>query len=219
MQTLVACSIFVAIAAPTVYWAVTRKIDKGLTVILLSFSIVSGFMFANYDLIKTLKWGNMEVETAKREIAEVKESAIKEMTAEIKEQKESIRLLILNANDTREKIEKQKEALNDVIRKASDLQTRIEEQKRTTIELNQSAEKTKREIETLNLAAAQIALILVRATYFTIETKSEFGTDRAQRAIQEVLNDLNRILPMVIPSEKERADWIKKLQTTLPPRK
>lgn len=187
--------------------------------ILLCFSIVSGFMIANYDLVTKLSWGSIGVETAKREITEAKESAIREIAAEVKEQKESIRLLISNANDTRERMEKQKEALNDVIRKASDLQNKIEEQKKRIVELNQSAEKTKKEIENLNLAAAQIALILVRATYFTIETKSEFGTDRATKAIQEVLSDLNKILPMVIPDERERADWIKRLQTTLPSRK
>lgn len=219
MQPLIACFIFIAIAASAIYWAVTKRIGLGLTTILLCFSILSGFMVANFDLVRKLRWGNIEVETAKREITEAKESAIKEIVTEVKEQKESIKLLISNANDTREKIEKQKEALNDVIRKASDLQNKIEEQKKKIVELNQSAEKTKGEVEKLNLASAQIALILVRATYFTIETKSEFGTDRATKAIQEVLNDLNKILPMVILDGKERADWIKKLQATLPPRK
>jgi ABC-type transporter Mla subunit MlaD len=219
VQPLIACLIFCAVAASAIYWAVTKRIGLGLTTILLCFSIVSGFMVANYDLVRKLRWGAIEVETAKREITEAKESAIKEIATEVKEQKESIKLLISNANDTREKMEKQKDALNDVIRKASDLQSKIEEQKKRIVELNQSAEKTKKEIEKLNLAASQIALILVRATYFTIETKSEFGTDRATKAIQEVLNDLNKILPMVIPDEKERADWVKRLQTTLPPRK
>lgn len=71
----------------------------------------------------------------------------------------------------------------------------------------------------MNAAAGQIALILVRATYFTIETKNEFGTERVQKAIEEILNDLNKVLPMVIQNERERAEWINQLQSTLPPRK
>jgi chromosome segregation ATPase len=215
----VALSIFVVTAGLSIYLAATKRIDRALTVIFLSFSVVAPFVVANYDVITKLTWGNFAVQTAKREIMEAKESAIKEISAEVKEQKESIKLLISNANDTREKMEKQKQALDDVIQRASAIQNKIAEQKKRIVDLNQSAEKTKKEIESLNVAAAQTALILVRATYFTIETKGEFGTDRATKAIQEVLNDLNKILPIVIPNEKERADWIKRLQTTLPPRK
>lgn len=219
MKDLVALLIFICVSITTIYIAVRKKIDLKMTITFLCFSIISGLTVSNYDVIKKFKWGSIEVETAKKEITEAKETALKEIGIEVKDQKESIKLLISNANDTREKIEKQKEALNSLIQKASDLQFKIEDQKRKILELNQSTENTKKDIEKLNFAAGQIALILVRATYFTIETKSEFGTDRAQKAIQEVLSDLNKILPMVIPNEKERSDWIKNLQNILPLRK
>jgi len=38
-------------------------------------------------------------------------------------------------------------------------------------------------------------------------------------AIQEIVSDLNKILPMVIPDNEERAKWIKDLQNILPPKK
>lgn len=126
--------------------------------------------------------------------------------------KEAIRLLISNANDTKDKIE-------NLIKTATDLDNNIEKQKKEIIEINKFAENAKKEIETLNTASAQIALILVRATYFTLETKGEFGTPRTNMAIQEIVSDLNKILPMVIPDNEERAKWIKDLQNILPPRK
>lgn len=106
-----------------------------------------------------------------------------------------------------------------MIKIASNLQNKIENQKKEIVGLNESAEKTKKDIEILNAAAGQIALTLVRATYFTIETKNEFSTERAQKAIEEILNDLNKVLPMVIPNERERTEWINQLKSTLPPRK
>jgi len=196
--------------------SVIKKIDSKILIVLLVFAIISGFTIVNYDIIKKIKFGStlgsIEVETAKKEIFETKETALKEIGLEVKGHEESIRLLISNANDAKDKIE-------NLIKIATDLDSNIEEQKKEIIEIDKFAENTKKEIETLNTASAQIALILVRATYFTVETKSEFGTSRAEKAIQEIMNDLNKILPMVIPDNEERAKWIKDLQNILPPRK
>ena len=57
------------------------------------------------------------------------------------------------------------------------------------------------------------------STYFTLETKNELDTTRAEKAAKEITNDLNKILPIVIPDNEERAKWIKNLQNTLPLRK
>ena len=190
--------------------------DLKLTITLLCFSIAAGFSIANWNIITKLKWGQIEVETARQEINETKELALKEIVSEVKNQKESIKLLISNANDSREKIDKQKQGLEQLIKTAIDLQGKIEGQKKIVVSLNQSAQKTKSEIEKLNGASAQIALSLIRALYFTMKTKSEFGGARVQKATEEIVDDLDRILPMVIPDPKERVEWLRKLQSTLP---
>jgi len=216
MKELIAFLIFFCISCISIYLSVIKKIDSKILIVLLVFAIISGFTIVNYDIIKKIKFGStlgsIEVETAKKEIFETKETALKEIGLEVKGHEESIRLLISNANDAKDKIE-------NLIKIATDLDSNIEEQKKEIIEIDKFAENTKKEIETLNTASAQIALILVRATYFTVETKSEFGTSRAEKAIQEIMNDLNKILPMVIPDNEERAKWIKDLQNILPPRK
>lgn len=216
MKELIAFLVFFCISCVSIYLSVIKKIDSKILIVLLVFAIISGFTIVNYDIIKKIKFGSnlgsIEVETAKKEIFETKETALKEINSEVKGHEESIRLLISNANDTKDKIE-------NLIKIATDLDNNIEEQKKEIIGINKFAENTKKEIETLNTASAQIALILVRATYFTVETKSEFGTSRAEKAIQEIMNDLNKILPMVIPDNEERAKWIKDLQNILPPRK
>jgi predicted glycosyltransferase len=56
-------------------------------------------------------------------------------------------------------------------------------------------------------------------TYFTLGNKSEFGTTRAEKAIKEIINDLNKILPIVIPDNEELAKWSEDLQNILPPRR
>lgn len=216
MKELIGILIFICFSSIAIYLSVIKMIDSKLLIIFLVFAIISGFTIANYDIIKKFKFGSkfgsIEVETAKKEILETKETALKEISSEVKRHEESIKLLISNVNDTKDKIE-------NLIKIATDLGNKIEVQKKEIIEINKFAENTKKEIETLNTASAQIAPILVRITHFTLETRSEFGTTRVNKAIQEITNDINRILPMIIPDSEERAMWIKDLMNILPPKR
>ena len=56
-------------------------------------------------------------------------------------------------------------------------------------------------------------------TYFTLETKGEFVTTRAEKAVKEITNNLNKILLIVIPDNEELAKWIENLQDILPQRR
>jgi len=216
MKELIAFLIFFCISCISIYLSVIKKIDSKILIILLVFAIFSGLALVNYDIIKKIKFGStlgsIEVETAKKEIFETKETALKEISSEVKGHEESIRLLISDANDTKDKIE-------NLIKIATDLDNNIVEQKKEILGINKFAENTKKEIERLNAASAQIALILTRIGYFTLETRNEFGTTRVKKVIQEITNDLNKIVPMIIPDNEERAMWIKDLQNILPPKK
>ncbi len=212
MKELIAILTFICITSIAIYLSVIKKINSKILIVLLVFAIFSGLAIANYDIIEKFKFGSIEVETAKKEILETKETALKEISSKVKEHEESIRLLISDANDTKDKIE-------NLIEIATSLESNIEEQKKEIIEINKFAKNTIKEIERLNVASAQIALILVRLTHFTLETRSEFGTTRVDKAIQEIKNDINRILPMIIPDNEERGMWIKDLMNILPPRK
>jgi hypothetical protein len=216
MKEIIALLVSMPCSIIAIYLAVKGRISLRLTITLLIFSIFAGFAITNYDIIYKIKWAGFEVETAKNEIKGLKETALKEIAEEVNNQKDSIRLLISNANNTSEKLEKQKEALNNLIQQATDLQIKIEIQKKKLIALNDSAEKTRKDIEMLNYASEQVALILVRMTYLTLETKGEFGTSRAKKALLEIEKDLNKLLPIIIPDKEDRSVWIKNLNKTLP---
>jgi chromosome segregation ATPase len=218
MKEIIALIVFLIVFGITLYLLINKKISGRFAIALLCFSIISGISISNYDLIQSFKWGGLELATVKKEITDIKDEALKEIKSEVVDQKQSIKLLITNANDSREKIEVQKESLNKLISKAQELQKDIENQKQRIVDLNKSTLVTKTEIENLNKASAQISLSVVRATYFMIETKNEFGGARSKKAIEEILNDLNKMLPMVITDPAKRQKWIQDLQNTLPKR-
>jgi chromosome segregation ATPase len=166
-----------------------------------------------------LQFGELEVETAKKEISEAKDDAISEIKQEIEKQKESVAMLTRDANVTSEKIEKQKSEIDTLVKTAQELEKEIVKRKEETLLLSRDTKESKKEIESLNMAAQQIALTLVKATYLTLSTKNEFGTSpRLKTATQEIENDINRILPIVIPDSEERSQWVNNLKNILPPR-
>lgn len=111
MKEIIALLIFILCSSITIYLAIKGRIVLQLTITLLVFSIFAGLAVSNYDIIYKIKWAGFEVETAKKEIKDLKETALKEIAEEVKDQKDAIKLLISNATNTSENIERQKKHL------------------------------------------------------------------------------------------------------------
>jgi len=219
LRGFIALSFLLLFSIPTVYRLLLKQLDVGRGVSVLVFALIVSFGIMNYDVIERIRWGTMEVETAKKAISKEKESAIEEIKNEVAEQKESVEVLISDVSKTKTKTEEQRKALSELIKKASELQRTIENQKMSIKALNQEGLNTKSEIEKLNNASAKVALIFVRATYLSLATRNEIDSIRVKKAFELMSNDLTEILPVVIPDEKERSVWIDSLKRLLPARK
>lgn len=83
---------------------------------------------------------NLEVETFEREVTTVKEKAMAEIAKDVQEQKESIRFLINNANDAREKVEKQKADIDALVKTSNETVSKLNGQKQGVEDLNAKTE-------------------------------------------------------------------------------
>jgi len=81
------------------------------------------------------------------------------------------------------------------------------------------AQRAERNVVALNNALREQFLLVAELTWLQVETKNEFGTARANLAIQEILKDLNAILPQVLPDPAQRKRWVEALEKRLSPRK
>ena len=115
-------------------------------------------------------------------------------------------------NDTREKIDAQRKAVESLIEK-------ISQQEQVLQDLASKADTTRDRIEILHKASSDLALLLTRITWLQIETKGEFGTDRANKAIEQIFKKLNEIIAVVIPDPQEKLSWIEELHSSLPPKR
>lgn len=211
MKETVAILFGVCVTIFTLFLVVTKQIDAKISAVLLIFALIGGLGIANYDIIKRIKWKDIELETYERKVKDIKEDALHEIEREVSNHKESISLLIANLNATRDKIDAQRKAVESLVEKISQQEQRLQK-------LANEADSTKKRIEILHKASSDLALLLTKITWLQIETKNELATNRAKKAIEQILSELNRIVAVVIPDPQERSRWIGQLQSSLPPR-
>lgn len=197
MKELIALIVFLNLVVVVIYLAVSRQVDWKLSTGLLVFALVAGFVIANYDAIGRVKALGLEVERARAEVGVAKDEALAEIEAEVVRQKEEVSLLVAAANEARNKIEEQRQGIEALASSTADAEAKVAE---------------------LNRASGEIALLLAKITWLTLETKNEFGTSRARAAMDAILRDLNSLVAEVIPDETQRASWITDLQNSLPTR-
>lgn len=218
MREIVALLFLISLALVAVYLNDRRPIEFRAFVALLVFAAVAAFGIENYDFIKRLRWKDVEIETFERRVTTVKQEALDEINKQVSDQKDSIRLLISNANDTRSLLELQTKAVKDLLEKVGVAQREVAQSRQDVEGIKHRADEVRARIEELNKASSDLALLLTKITWLQIETRNEFGTARAQKAIDETLKDLNRIVAVVIPEPRERQRWIEQLQRSLPSR-
>ena len=128
MKLTIALLIFICMASVTIHLAAIKKIDAMMAAVLLSFAIGAAFVAANYDIIYKAKVSKdgLEIETAISTINKVKDSSLQEIKEEVESQKQSVRLLIENANDTGAKLKKQENSILKVVDSAQKLKTDLE---------------------------------------------------------------------------------------------
>lgn len=93
MKEIFALLFFICFAGGTFYLTTTRKIDLKTTMAFLVFTLIGGLSIANYDIIKKVKWKDVEIETFERQVTEVKGQALEEIR---REAEQSRRRLILS---------------------------------------------------------------------------------------------------------------------------
>jgi len=73
---------------------------------MLFLAIITGFSIANYDIIKRVKFGELEIEAFQRKVDSITENALRNIKKEVDAQNESIAKLITESKKTRDGLEK-----------------------------------------------------------------------------------------------------------------
>lgn len=216
MKAIVALLFLVSIVVITLHLTTKKQIGVLVAVLFFCVAILGGLAIANYDFIKTLKWNGLEIQTFRGEVDSIKGEALASIRAEVESQKASIRLLITNANDLRTALDAEKAAVESLLEKSKAAEQRLTSLDQHVSQVAAQIAESQRRVEELHKASDDLALLLAQITWLQIETKNEFGTERATAALNKIVDGLNRVVVVVIPEANARSRWIQQLTNSLP---
>jgi hypothetical protein len=216
VKAIVALLFLVSIVVITLHLTTKKQIGVLVAVLFFCVAILGGLAIANYDFIKTLKWNGLEIQTFRGEVDSIKGEALASIRAEVESQKASIRLLITNANDLRTALDAEKAAVESLLEKSKAAEQRLTSLDQHVSQVAAQIAESQRRVEELHKASDDLALLLAQITWLQIETKNEFGTERATAALNKIVDGLNRVVVVVIPEANARSRWIQQLTNSLP---
>ncbi len=219
MKEIIALLWGICIVVVAIYLHVNNNLGKASTSLLFTLAIVGGLAIANHNLLKKFKGLGVEVETARGEINAAKGEALSEIEKDVTEHKESIAMLIRTGNELSKTLEDQEIVVTAMINKAESLEAQLKEDEKQLDETKEQVALAHRNSQAIFNATKELSLILTRITYVQAQTKSEFGNSpRLQKAADIILEDINRVLQLMIPDPGEQKAFVQELTTALPKR-
>jgi uncharacterized protein YhaN len=218
MKEVIGLLVFLTVAALAITLSVKKRTGNVLTAVLLVFSLVSGWGIANYDWIRKIEWQVPGFEPFQREVSAIKEDAVTDMCSQIEAQKESMAVLVSNAQEVHEDLGARKESMESLLEAINSLKENLVEQEQKAKELTERAEKMQAQLIAVHHASSELALLLARVTWLHLEARDEYGVERAQTAVQKIMDGLDDIVNLVILDPNEREAFISNVKSSLPPR-
>lgn len=141
MKELIGLLFLICLVAIVVFLAAQKQIGTGMTITLLSFAVVGGFAIARFDWVKSLAAGKdgIKIETFQQQIDTITGDAVTKVQTEVAAQKQSLKMVIADANTTREKLDTQKKSLEELYSKTKAMESRLDEQNK---EIDKTIEKS-----------------------------------------------------------------------------
>jgi chromosome segregation ATPase len=219
MKELIAMSVFFLIAGTGIYLAVKKHTGTGFTAMLLLFSLISGLAIANYDWMNTLQWHVPGLEVYQEQVSLIRKAAMDDFCGQIQSREEELRSVLASVDDAQESLAVQRQSLESLLESVSRAQETMASGERNICELNARTEELERRILEIHNESGKLALSMTRLIWLLLEAREEYGEERAQLAVQKLLDEMDGIVSIVIVDPKARADFVKEVMHSLPSRR
>ena len=98
------------------------------------------------------------------------------------------------------------------------IQREVQSQNESLDLVTRDINRTAKSVDETYSLTRDIALSIVKLTWWQTVTKSEFGGARDRTAREAIEREINSLLPKLIPDQAQRDTWIRDLYLTMPPR-
>lgn len=208
MKEIVALSTFLLVAGLAIFLGVRGRIGKGLTAILLAFSLASGLAIANYERVGSIRWEVPGFKPFQEQVAAIKTGAVEEIKKEGEEQRRSVETLVDSARQAQIAADnrmKSVELLLEDIRKGEE---RLRAREQRLQDLADSTERMRNQIADIQRTMGDLALLLTRVVWLQLESRNQSGKENADATVQRIKETLDEIVTLVIPDPRARSEFV-----------
>lgn len=211
MKEILGLIVFLTLTGAAVWLAVSRRASNLFSALVLAFSLVAGWTIANYDWIRTAKWEIPGATETLKRVSEAGTASVAEIRREFEERKQVLDTLSAEVREAGEKIAVQKKEIDSILE-----ELKAKEQKIGA--LSEKAGQAADQSASLQRSSADLALLITKVVWLLVEAKDEYGEERAEKATDELLNQLDEVVRMAIPDPDARAKFTASVMNSLPPR-
>ncbi len=217
MKLLVGLAVFFMMAGFTFYLAGTQRIHAFVTAVLLTFSLLSGLVIANYDWLERLRFEVPGLQVYQDQVVKIREEATQELRNEVEKQKKELSDLLAAHADLTGRLESQKKNIEAVLDSTRSLETELKEKEQALKELVARAEQARDQMAAVQGQTSELALMLTRIIWLQFQSANQQNPERADAAVKQIMDGLDEIVGLVITDPQARNEFVSGVMGSLPP--
>ncbi len=217
MKLLVALAVFFMMAGFTFYLAGTQRIHAFVTAVLLTFSLLSGFVIANYDWLEGMRFEVPGLQLYQDQVRKIREEATQELRGEVEKQKRDLSNLLAEHADLTTRLEAQKKSIEAVLDSTRSLENELKEKEQALKDLAARAEQARDHMVAVQGQSSELALMLTRIIWLQFQAANQQTPERAEAAVRQIMDGLDEIVGLVIADPQARSEFVSGVMGSLPP--
>ena len=208
MKVLVGLAVFFMMSGFAFYLAGTQRIQALVTAVLLSFSLLSGFVIANYDWLEKLRFEVPGLQVYEGEVARIREEAALGLRTDVLEKKRELSELLAEHGELTAQLDAQKRKIEAVLETLRGLDNDLKEREKNLRELVSRAEQSRDQMAAIQSQSSELALMLTRTIWLQFQASHQQNPEMAEAAVREVMNGLDAIVGLVIADPQARSEFV-----------
>jgi septal ring factor EnvC (AmiA/AmiB activator) len=217
MKVLVGLSVFFLMSGLTFFLAGTQRIHAFVTSVMLVFSLLSGFVIANYDWLERLRFEVPGLQIFEDEVARIREDVAKDIRLETERQKTELASLAAHQEELSARLESQKKSMEALLESIHSAERELKDREQMVKEGIARVEQTRDQIVAIRNESAELALMLTKLIWLQSQADGRPDPERAEAALRQVMDGLDAVVGLVIPDPQARSEFITGVMSSLPP--
>jgi septal ring factor EnvC (AmiA/AmiB activator) len=218
MKEGIGLAVFAMVSVFAIGMAVGKRIHTSILVVLLLFAMASGWGIAHHDWLRLAQFQVPGFELFQTRITQIREDALYEMKKSASAERETLASLLAASDETQQKLTSEGKAAEELVETIRTVEESLKERERQIKEMSDQAQTARDQMVAVQQTVSELALALTRILYLSLEAKDQYGQERAQTAIRQIMDSLDELVGLCITDPQGRADFVLGVTSSLPPR-